>query len=182
MKTTANKTIPFKQRGEEKKVSKYYKINTKNKTLSTNKVIPYPKYRKKKKNGAKFVKHNKPLLIVAIIAFALSLMSFINRESKLNDNGLNSKHTLSNSTTSKRVLTPAEFKNTSKIVSLQVQNALKLSSNSEVSTKTMHRNGTSIYAQGSVEVPSKGELYFDILLKNNIASSLVINGTEYMKK
>lgn len=180
MKTTANKTIPFKQREEEKKVSKYYKINTKNRNQSTNKVIPYPKYRKKKKNGAKFVKHNKPLLIVMVIAFSLSLMSFINKESKLN--GGSSSHTLSNSSVSKRALTPTEFKSTSKIISSEVQKALKLSTSAEVSTKTMHKNGSSIYAQGSVDMPSRGDVYFDVLVKNNKASSLVINGVEYIKK
>lgn len=179
MKTTANNTIPFKQREEEKKISKYYKIASKTLSKPTSKVIPYPKYRRKKKNGAKFINHNKPLLIVILLAFSLSLISFINKDVKLNSN---SKSMSSTSVDSRRGLTTTQFKDTSKIISLEVQKVLNLNSNTKIDTKTMHKNGSSIYAQGIVDMPHKGNVYFDVIVKNNKASSLVINGIEYIKK
>lgn len=178
MKTAASKTIPFRQKFEGNKISKYNRINSN----SSNNVIPYPKYRNKKKNGAKFIKRNKHILILVILAFCFSFISYSNNKIKLNDNNINSKNASSNSSYSKITLTPTEFNNNSKIISKEVKKILNLDSDYKISTKTMHKNGTSIYAQGSYKTTSKEEVYFDILLKDNKVSSLVVNGIEYINK
>ena len=51
----------------------------------------------------------------------------------------------------------------------------------KVKNNNIHKNGNRIYATGYFNDPSKGNIYFDIILQNNNPKSLVINGNEYIK-
>lgn len=177
MKNTINKTIPFKQKEEEKRISKYLKLDNNNATSA--KIIRYPKYRKKKKNGIKFIKGNKPFLVVVIIALIFSFISFFNN--KLMASNSTSSNTTLTSNTAESTLTSKEARNYSEIISKDIKKALKISGSYDIVTKTIHRNGNSIYARGTVSLSNEDEVYFDAILKNNNISSLVINGVEYIK-
>lgn len=51
----------------------------------------------------------------------------------------------------------------------------------KVKNNNIHKNGDKVYATGYFNDPSKGNIYFDIILQNNDPESLVINGNEYIK-
>lgn len=176
MKNSINKTIPFKQRKEERTMSKYLNLDINN---NSSKVIRYPKYRNKKKNGIKFIKANKPFLIVVLLALIFSFISFFNN--KLTTSNSTSSNSIITSNTTESTLTSKEFKKYSEIINTDIKKSLKITDNYDVETKTMHKNGTLIYARGTVSNTGEDEIYFDAILKNNTITSLVINGVEYKK-
>lgn len=168
MKIKASKTIPFKQGDKKNKISKYSMINSE----SSNKIIPYPKYRKNKRNTKELIKKNKAILVLVILAFCFSFISYFNNKSKLTDNNIISNYSL----------TQSEFSSNSKIIKKDVKKILNLSNNYKVTTRGMHKNGNLIYAQGSYKLDSNNEVYFDALLKDNKTCSLIIDGIEYINK
>ena len=181
MKTTISKTIAFKQRDEDKKALKSkYKINN---TYSNNsfKVIPYPKYKKKKEKGIKLVKNNKPLLIVLGLVMFFSLLSFIDNRILKDKYGPNGKPIKSEMLASSTLVSETEFSSYSKIIESKIKEALHLNAEYTIATKTMHKNGSLIYAQGDISLEKSGNASFDVVLKNKKPYSLVINGTEYIK-
>lgn len=52
----------------------------------------------------------------------------------------------------------------------------------KVDVEQLHKNGNLIFARGYFNVPNKGDINFDMILKNSSPSSLKINGEEYLKK
>lgn len=56
------------------------------------------------------------------------------------------------------------------------------SSGYNVSVSELHKNGNLIYAQGYFDVPNEGKVNYDLILKNDSPTSLIINGNEYIKK
>ena len=177
MKGLTNKTLEFKQKEDTDKISKYFNLNS-NKTNSSN-IIRYPKYRNKKKNGIKYIKNNKPLLIVIVLAIIFSFISFFNNKLMSSNSTESNSSIVSSSTES--TLTRSELKNYSEIISTDIKKTLKISSTTEVDAKTMHKNGNSIYTRGTISIPNEEAVYFDAILKNKQMSSLVINGIEYIK-
>ncbi len=172
MKTTANKTIIFKQKeyDEKKQTSKYNIKNTNSSTSS--KIIPYPKYKKKKEKSIKLIKNNKPLLIILLLVMFFFLLSFID------NNLLRNKPRFTSSSSS---LSNTEFSSYSKIVENEIRHILILDSKDQVDTNNMHKNGKSVYAEGNISSKKKEKKDFDMILKENKPYSLLIDGTEYIK-
>lgn len=52
----------------------------------------------------------------------------------------------------------------------------------KVNVEQLHKNGNLVFARGYFNVPDKGDINFDMILKNYSPSSLKINGEEYLKK
>lgn len=50
-----------------------------------------------------------------------------------------------------------------------------------VCVSNLHQNGNLVYAQGYFNVPKEGKVNYDLILKNNLPTSLIINGNEYIK-
>ena len=181
MKTTVNKTIPFKQRDEDKKnVTSKYKINT-SKGNSTSKVIRYPKYKKKKDKGVKIVKKNKFIFIILVVIIFFSLLSFIDNNLLKDKYGPNGKPVKSKAQASTTLVSESEFNQYSNIVENEIRSTLKLSSEHKITTNTMHKNGNFISSQGDVSLGKNNIVHFDAILKDKEFSYLVIDGTEYIK-
>lgn len=51
----------------------------------------------------------------------------------------------------------------------------------KVEVSRLHRNGILIYSQGYFEVPNEGQVNYDLILKDELPISLIINGKEYIK-
>jgi hypothetical protein len=172
MKTTANKTIIFKQKEyDDKKQTSKYKIKNNNSSTSS-KVIPYPKYKKKKEKSIKLIKNNKPLLIILLLVMFFFLLSFID------NNLLRNKPRFNSSDSS---LSSSEFSSYSKTVENKIRHILTLDTKDKVDTDNMHKNGTSVYAEGSITLGKKENKDFDMILKEDKPYSLLIDGTEYIK-
>lgn len=181
MKTTVNKTISFKQRdADEKNQSSKYKINNSNSSNSF-KVIPYPRHKKRKEKGVKLIKNDKPLLIFLILVMFFALLSFIDNIILKDKYDSNKKPIRSELHTSSTLVSEAEFSSYSKTIESTVKDIFRLNSEYIIATKSMHKNGSSIYAQGSFSLDKGENTYFDIILKNKQPYSLVINGTEHIK-
>lgn len=180
MKSTASKTVPFKQRDEEKKMSKYFKLNTSTK-VNSSKVIPYPKYRKRKKSSIKFYNTNKPLLIIAFLVLSICLISFVNNKLMVSNGTSESSKSAAFSKNNDVTISTSEYKNYNEIIAKNIHNSLKVSGNYEIQTKAMHKNGSLVYARGTIALPKEEPVYFDAILQNNNTTSLVINGVEYNK-
>lgn len=180
MKTTVSKTIPFKKRDEDKKNSKYnFDIN---KNSGSSKVIRYPKYKKKKDKGVKIIKNNKFFVIVLGLIMFFSLLSFIDNNLLKDKYGPNGKPLKSHSRASSSLLvSETEFSQFSDKTESSVRNALKLSGEHSVKTKTMHKNGNYIYSQGDVSLNKDNIIYFDAIFENKQLKSLLIDGKEYLK-
>lgn len=176
---TINKTILFKQRDETKTVSKYINLNTKS-NVNTSKIIPFPKFRKRKKSSIRFYNNNKPLVIIAFLVLSICFISFVNNKLMLSSDAYTSKPTALTNTTDTNIST-RDYKKYSKIISADIRSSLKLSSNYDIQTKSMHKNGSLIFARGTVSLPKDDPVYFDAILENNKMSSLVVNGVEYNK-
>ena len=51
----------------------------------------------------------------------------------------------------------------------------------KVYVSNLHQNGNLVYAQGYFDVPKEGNVHYDLILKNDSPTSLIINGNEYVK-
>ncbi|MGL4912387.1 MAG: hypothetical protein ACRC3Y_08140 [Romboutsia sp.] len=179
MKTTVNKTIPFKQRDEDKKnMSSKYKINTSN---SSSKVIRYPRYKKKKDKSVKIVKNNKFIFIILGVIMFFTLLSFIDNNLLKDKYGPNGKPIKSKAQASSILVSETEFSQYSNIIENKIRSTLKLSSEHTITTNTMHKNGNYIASQGDVSLGKNNTVNFDAILKGKVFSYLVIDGTEYIK-
>ena len=180
MKSTVNKMIPFKQKDIHKK-NQRSKYNINNSTSSSSKVIPYPKYKKKKENGIKIIKNNKFYLVVFSLILILSVISFIDNNILKDKYSSNSKLPSSELNASSILVSKSEFSSRSKIIEDKIKNTLRLGSEYTIITKTMHKNGNIFYAQGNVSLGKNKTTSFDIVLRDKKPYSLVINGTEHIK-
>ncbi|MGL5346628.1 MAG: hypothetical protein ACRDA3_04715 [Peptostreptococcaceae bacterium] len=175
----ANKTVPFRQR-DEKKMSKYLKLNTIT-NVNSSKVIPYPKFRKRKKNSLKFYNNNKPLVIIAFLVLSICFISFINNKLLLNNSSADSSKPASLTNTSSANISTSDYKKYNEIISTDIRNTLSLSGNYEIKSKSMHKNGNLIFARGTISLPREEPVFFDTILQDNKISSLIVNGIEYKK-
>lgn len=181
MKTTVNKMIPFRQRqSDEKSQNSKYKINNNN-SNNFSKIIPYPKYKKKKEQGIKVVKSNKIFLIILGLIIFFALLSFIDNSLLKNKYGSNGRPIRFQLRASSTLVSEAEFSSCSKIIENKIKDTLHLTSEYTIATKTMHKNGSSVYAQGDISLGKSEATSFDAILKDNKLSSLFINGVEYIK-
>lgn len=179
MKATINKTIPFKQRDEDKKnISSKYKINNSN---TTSKIIRYPKYKKKKEKSFKVVKNNKFIFIIFAVIMFFALLSFIDNNLLKDKYGENGKPLKSNSQASSILVSEVEFSKYCDIIESEIRSTLKLGSENIITTNSMHKNGNYIASQGDVSLGKNNKVHFDSILKDKVFSYLVIDGAEYIK-
>jgi len=173
--------IPFKQKqSDEKNQNSKYKINNTN-SNHFSKVIPYPKYKKKKEQGIKVVKKNKIFLIILGLVMFFALISFIDNNLLKGKYGPNGKPIRFELRASNTLVSEAEFSSYSKIIENKIKDTLHLTSEYTIATKTMHKNGSSVYAQGNISLGKSETTSFDVILKHNKPSSIFINGIEYIK-
>lgn len=177
MKENNGKTIAFKQR-DEHHISKYkFKANEDGKIDF--KVIPYPKYKKVLKKGRKFIKF-KNLSIILLITLIASAYFFLTnkRLSYLIDK----KESTSIFTSKDIIVSNDDFNTYSKIIESHINTLIPLNYEHNIKTETMHKNGSYLYAQGVISSNENDSLYFDIILKDDKSYSLIVNGTEYIKR
>ena len=66
------------------------------------------------------------------------------------------------------------------IIKESVQGTLNIKS--KVVVEELHKNGNLVFAQGYFNIPDKGDIYYDMILKNYKPYSLKVNGQEFIKK
>lgn len=144
----------------------------------SHKVISYSEY--KRSNRIKYFKNHKLLILILITSSVVYLIS-------LSSSFFSTKKTVSNNSaypsfiSTEPELSKSEFISYSDTITSAINGFVGTQYNCVVKTDNIHRNGTSIYAQGYFYFPNKDNIYFDILLKNKDVKSLVINGVEYIK-
>lgn len=180
MKNTINKTIPFKPRSSnsenDDKIAKL-----KNKNITSSKVIPYPKRKKKKEKNINFIKSHRFVFILLFLILFFSLIFFIDNtilDGKVSPSG---RPLISKSINVNNSLTKDEFKFYSRKLKTQLVKYLDLDSDYKISISSMHKNGDSIYTKGSVNIDYKDTKYFDAIIKNEVISSIIVDGSEYIK-
>lgn len=177
MKKNNGKTIVFKQR-EEHHISKYnFKANEYGKIDF--KVIPYPKYKKVLRKGRKFIKIKNLFIILLILLIASSYFLITNKRLSYL---INKKEANSISTSNNSIVSSDDFKTYSKIIESQINILIPLNYEHNIETKSMHKNGSYLYAQGVISSRKNNNLYFDIILKDDKSYSLIVNDTEYIKR
>jgi hypothetical protein len=173
--------IPFRQKqSDEKNQNSKYKIDNTN-SNNFSKVIAYPKYKKKKEKGIKVIKKNKIFLIILGLVMFFTLLSFIDNNLLKGKYGSNGKPVTFELSASSTFVSEAEFSSCSKIIESKIKDTLHLTSEYTITTKTMHKNGSSVYAQGDISLGKSKTTSFDMILKDNKPYSLFINGIEYIK-
>ena len=177
MKGNNDKTILFRQR-DEKHISKYnFKTNTEGKIDF--KVIPYPRYKKILKNRCKFIKFkNISLILIIVLVISIYFTITNKRLSYLIDK----KESTHISTSKDQLVSNDDFDTYSKIIKYHINRLVPLNYEHSIKAETMHKNGSYIYAQGFISSKENGNLYFDIILKDDKPYSLVVNNTEYILK
>ncbi|WP_343101558.1 hypothetical protein [Romboutsia sp. MSSM.1001216sp_RTP31141st1_G3_RTP31141_220114] len=176
MKTTVNKTIPFKQRDNDKNNN----IKPDNKSNVYGKVIPYPRFKKKKEKSVNFIKSNKIFFIILSIVLFFSLIFFIDTtllKGKIGPTG----RPLSINKQTNIAVSDKEFKTYSEILEKDIVSVLSINSKYNISPNSMHKNGDRVYVQGDIHINGKNSQPFDAILDNSNTSSIVINGDEYVK-
>lgn len=68
----------------------------------------------------------------------------------------------------------------SAIIEESVQSTLNIKY--KVNIEQLHKNGNLIISKGYFNIPDKGDVNFDMIIKNYSPHSLIINGKEYIKK
>lgn len=196
-KKSPNKTINLEDKKQQKESYKSASINkntenandstsaknislsdkqpSKTNTKQDKKVISYGISKKKKKAKSVIFKNKFTLLII----IAVSIFCFISYSIKSNLPA--SKNTSSEFVSIDPKVDKDDFNRYSSIIGDSVQSILKFSSDDSIITETMHKNGYEILAQGYFIWEGKKKVYFDITLQGDKATSLLINGKEYVK-
>lgn len=191
---TTNDLIHFKSKKQELERLHKREDSTKDKLYSTkvygnsHKVLQYPNKRKKiLKRFANIIDNlksklgtNKKLVTIVIcflifIMLFLAIDKFILSRDRKTLSSTNSTNFISESTS----IPISKESIYSKIIDQSIKKYTGVSY--KVQSNNIHKNGNKIYATGYFNDPSKGNIYFDIILQNNNPKSLVINGNEYIK-
>lgn len=96
MKTTSGKTIPFKQREDN---DKDQLAKAKNNSNNISKVIPYPKYRRRKEKGIKLLRKHKMFVIILGLVLFFIFIAFLDNtllKDKYNNDNSHIKPNLNN--------------------------------------------------------------------------------------
>lgn len=119
------------------------------------------------------IKSKKSFLIVILALFLLIFATTVMRQrsySSVPSNTFIAQNTKINTTESltyKSIVTRVVNKYTNSSYKVYVSN--------------LHQNGNLVYAQGYFDVPKEGNVHYDLILKNDSPTSLIINGNEYVK-
>lgn len=181
-----NNTIRFidkKAEYEERKTIN--KINLRKLKSKSNKVIKYQARKKIKSQVAtrnkiknsKVFKSKKTILTVIFLLSLLFTIYFL--YSKL----YKPSYTISTGYTFKvenRSLSSSETSSYETIVKKSVKKILKV--DYIITVDQLHRNGNLVFAQGHFTLPKKGNVYYDMIIKEYSPYSLKINGDEYINR
>ncbi|MDB8791748.1 hypothetical protein PN398_13550, partial [Romboutsia sp. 1001216sp1] len=144
------------------------------------KVIPYPRFKKKKEKSVNFIKNNKIFFIILSIILFFGLIFFIDStllKGKIGPTG----RPLSINKQTNIAVSDKEFNTYSKILEKDMVSVLSINSKYNISPNSMHKNGNRVYVQGDIHINGKDSQPFDAILDNNNTRSIVINGDEYVK-
>lgn len=173
MKQDNNKIITFIKR-EDSYISKYKFKPNKNGKIDF-KVIPYPKYKKILRKGGKFIKFKKLYIFFLIILIACAYFF-------INTNIIEKKESNSIKISNSRVVSNDYFNMYCDLIENNIKKLANFSYDYYINTQYMHKNNSYLYAYGTISSKEKGDLYFDIILKNNKPYSLIIDNIEYIKR
>lgn len=180
-----NNTIKFIDKKTEyegkNKISKLHISNL----SEGNKVIGYQKHKKMKAHEAKkqkilnskIYKFRKKILTIIIITSSVFVGIFLWQkfyEPSYIQSGKNNFKVESPN------LSNSDVSTYSSIIKESVKGTLGIKY--KINIEQLHKNGNLIFAEGHFNIPDKGDINFDMILKNYSPYSLRINGEEYLKK
>ena len=150
-----------------------------------NKVIRYQEHKKIKAHEAKrqkflnsyIYKFRKIIFLIIIIALGVFIASFL-WKNFLNPSYIQSNY--NNFKVENENLSSSDEKMYSSIIKESIQDNLDIKY--KINIEQLHKNGNLIFAQGYFNIPDKGDINFDMILKKHSPYSLKINGDEYLKK
>ena len=150
----------------------------------SHKVIGYNEHKRMKLQEAKrekiihskFYQQRKKIATIASVLVGIIIVSL------LWDNVLKPSY-LETSNNQFRVeskkLSSSDISTYSTIIKQSVQKHLDIKY--PVNIENINKNGDLIFAKGFFTIPNKGDIYYNITLKNYSPSSLTVNGEEYIK-
>ena len=184
--TNLDNTIRFiDKKAEYKGKNHHSRLNLKNLKNKNNKVIKYQERKKmkeynaikKKFENSKLYKSRKIILTLSIFLFSLlfivSLLNKFYEPSPVSTEFTNFK-------SENYDLSKHEASTYMDIIKESVQGTLNIKS--KVVVEELHKNGNLVFAQGYFNIPDKGDIYYDMILKNYKPYSLKVNGQEFIKK
>lgn len=180
-----NKTIKFiDKKAEYEYKNRKTKLAEKRLKLKDHSIIKYEERKKSKekkekkekiKNSAVY-KSRKKIITVLTVVLSLFVVFFLwTIFIKPNLNTIDKN----NFKVESQNLSKSEISTYSSIMKESVKSTLDI--DYKVIIKQVHRNGNLIYGAGSFNIPDKGDINFDIVLKDYTPYSLKINGNEYIE-
>lgn len=184
--SNANNTILFLEKKKEfennknnEKIEKYNKIIIKNKNSQIVSLSAYKRLKFKKNHLQKDTLFNTDKVkkrIFLIVILALFLLIFATTIMKQKSYSAVPSNTF---VVEEYKLSQAETSTYESIIKKAVNKYTNTTYS--VSVSELHQNGDLVYAQGYFDIPKKGKINYDMVLKDNTPTSLTINGNEYVK-
>ena len=133
--------------------------------------------KKQKFLNSKFYKFRKKIVLGFIVILSTLILMFLwNKLYKPSYTDSNN----SNFKVENETLSSSNASTYSSIVKESVQSILNIKY--RINVEQLHKNGNLVFAKGSFNIPDKGNVNFDMILKNYAPYSLKVNGEEYIKK
>ena len=133
--------------------------------------------KKQKFLNSKFYKFRKKIVLGFIVILSTLILMFLwNKLYKPSYTDSNN----SNFKVENETLSSSNASTYSSIVKESVQSILNIKY--RIIVEQLHKNGNLVFAKGSFNIPDKGDVNFDMILKNYAPYSLKVNGEEYIKK
>lgn len=163
------------------KISKLHicKLSKENKVIGykQHKKIKCQQARKQKILNSKIYKFRKKIITIITITSSILIGIFLwqkfYKPSYIQSNDNNFKVESAN-------LSNSDVATYSSIIKESVQSILNIKY--KVNIEQLHKNGNLIFGKGYFNIPDKGNINFDMILKNYSPYSLKVNGEEYLKK
>ena len=183
--TNVDNTIKFiEKKAEYEGKNKISKLHV-TKLSGKNKIIGYQEHKKIKAHeikkqrflNSKIYKFRKITLAIIIITASVFVAMYLWQKFykpsyiQSNDNTF---------TVENKNLSNSDVSIYSSIIKESVQGTLGIKY--KINIKQLHKNGNLVFAEGYFNIPDKGDINFDMVLKNYSPYSLKINGEEYLKK
>ena len=183
--SNANKTILFiekKKEFENNKDNNCFNVNNKKIREKNDKIISFSSYKRlkfkknntKKENNLNIDKIKKRVFLIVIVT--LFLLMFATTAMKQKTFSQTPSNTFIAESSQIRATESSTYKSIVKRVVGKYT-----SSGYSVTVSELHRNGNLVYARGYFNVPNEGKVNYDLILKNDSPTSLIINGNEYIK-
>ena len=184
--SNANKTILFiekKKEFENNKDNNCFNVNNKKIREKNDKIISFSSYKRlkfkknhtKKENNLNIDKIKKRVFLIVIVTLFLLMFATTAMKQK------SYSQTTSNTFVAESAKIGATESSTYKSIVKRVVGKYTNSGYS-VTVSELHKNGNLVYARGYFDVPNEGKINYDLILKNDSPTSLIINRNEYIKK